>query len=886
MIGKTLSHYKVIEKIGQGGMGEVYRAEDTNLNREVAIKVLPEQFTQDPQRLARFEREAKLLASLNHPNIAAIHSFEHSDEIHFLVLELVPGETLAERVAKGPLPVEEVLEVCRQIAEGVEAAHEKGVIHRDLKPANVKVTPEGKVKILDFGLAKAFEVEPAVTDMSQSPTLTEEMTRAGVILGTAAYMSPEQAKGKPVDKRADVFAFGAVLYELLTGKRAFEGETITETIAKVLESEPNWEVLPGATPWRIGDLLRQCLQKNPQERLHDIANLRIGIKQALSEPSTIVPTEITSTTRTPLWKSTIPWSIAAVALVIAGVAVWSLRDPSPRSVTKLVIAPAPTTPLANSTGSEVAISPDGRQIIYLAESDGVRKLYRRSMDDLMAMEVPGTEGAGTNPFFSPDGESIAFVVDGKLKRVPLMGGPAITLADLPTSQSVSGDWGPEDTIVFAGMSSPGRLSLHRISGVGGEPEILAVPDFQKGEYQYRDPEILPDGSAVLFTVWSREGLYTAALSLETGEQKIIIEGGRSPRYMVTGHLVYELSGTGTLMVVLFDPDRLEVRGDPVPFLEGVRYTRVSGADFTISNEGTLAYIPGDAGSRSLVWVDHEGKSTLLMERQGSLELPRVSVDGQRMAVTSEYDIFIYNQPREVLSPLTGEWFNHAQTWSPDSSRVAFSSTKDGGEPNIFWVSPDGGEEWERLSSSPNEQYPGSFSPDGEILAFTEVNPSTGRDIWLLPMESNGSPQSFLSTAAHEWEPRFAPNGQLIAYTSDESGQNEVYVRPYPAGPGEWQISNQGGRDPLWAPDGRTLFYRNGPKMMAVAVDTEPTFRPGRPSLLFEGEYALHPPGFTNHDISPDGRQFLMIKDDRVSEQAQINVVLNWFEELKRLVPTN
>ncbi len=367
MIGKTLSHYKVIEKIGQGGMGEVYRAEDTNLSRDVAIKVLPEQFTQDPQRLARFEREAKLLASLNHPNIAAIYGFEKAEGVHFLALELVPGETLQERVAKGPVPVEEALEICRQIAEGVEAANEKGVIHRDLKPANVKVTPEGKVKILDFGLAKAFEEEIPAADISQSPTLTEEMTRAGVILGTAAYMSPEQARGKPVDKRADVFAFGAVLYELLTGKRAFEGETVTDTLAKVLEGEPNWDLLPKTTPWRIRDLLHQCFQKDPHERLHDFASLRIGIKQALSEPTTVSPTGMVSTAQPALWRRAIPWSLAVLIAVIA-VAIWILSRPTPEPLSKFVITPSTIAPLRTGLGSgnELAISPDGRRIVYLA----------------------------------------------------------------------------------------------------------------------------------------------------------------------------------------------------------------------------------------------------------------------------------------------------------------------------------------------------------------------------------------------------------------------------------------------------------------------------------------------------------------------------------------
>ena len=425
MIGKTLSHYTVIEKIGQGGMGEVYRAEDTNLSRDVAIKVLPEQFTQDPQRLARFEREAKLLASLNHPNIAAIYGFEQADDVHFLVLELVPGETLAERVARGPLPVEEALEVCRQIAEGVEAAHEKGVIHRDLKPANVKVTPEGKVKILDFGLAKAFEAESPVTDISQSPTLTEEMTRAGVILGTAAYMSPEQAKGKPVDKRADIFAFGCVLYELLTGKRAFGGETVTDTLASILARDPEWEALPEGTPWRIQDLLRRCLTKDPHDRLHEVADVRIEVKLALSEPTTVSPTGMGTTVQTPLWRKAIPWTLTLFMGVVAvSLAYWNVTEPtiSPTSgsLTKVTINLSADAPLANDTGIDLAISPDGRRIVYQAQLGSNAQLYLRQLDDVTVTPITGTEGAG-KAFFSPDGQSVAFSSGGQLKRVPIIG---------------------------------------------------------------------------------------------------------------------------------------------------------------------------------------------------------------------------------------------------------------------------------------------------------------------------------------------------------------------------------------------------------------------------------------------------------------------------------
>ncbi|MDA2934451.1 protein kinase, partial [Acidobacteria bacterium AH-259-D05] len=638
MIGKTLSHYKVLEKIGQGGMGEVYRAEDTNLSREVAIKVLPEQFTQDPQRLARFEREAKLLAQLNHPNIAAIHSFEHSDDIHFLVLELVEGETLAERVAKGPLPVEEALEVCRQIAEGVEAAHEKGVIHRDLKPANVKVTPEGKVKILDFGLAKAFEGEISPADISQSPTLTEEMTRAGVILGTAAYMSPEQARGEEVDKRTDIFAFGCVLYELLTGKRAFGGKTVTDTLAKVLEGVPDWKALPATTPWRIQDLLRRCLQKDVHDRLDGIANVRIEMKLALEEPATVSPIGVPSVAQPPLWRRAIPWSIAGLIAVIATVAIWLLTRPTPEPLTRFVITPPPTAPLMSTGGNDLAISPGGRRIVYLSVS-GRSQLHVRSLDDFSATPIAGTETARDDPFFSPDGQPVAFFTTGELKKVSLMGGTSITICEAPSSGR-SGSWA-EDTIIFSS-----RGALYRVSAAGGTPESLVAPDTEKGELFYGLPEILPGGQALLFTIWTSPGTQIALLSLETGEQKVLL-AGRQAHYAPTGHLVYALSETGTLMAAPFDLATLEVTGDSVPILEEVRQISSDAVDYGFSSNGTLIYVPAgeSEGSFSLVWVDREGAVEPLGAPLHQYRAPRLSPDGVRVAVNiseASTDIWVYD----------------------------------------------------------------------------------------------------------------------------------------------------------------------------------------------------------------------------------------------------
>jgi len=888
MIGKTLSHYKVIEKIGQGGMGEVYRAEDTNLSREVAIKVLPEQFTQDPQRLARFEREAKLLASLNHPNIAAIYGLEEADGVRFLALELVPGETLQERVAKGPLPVEEALEVCRQIAEGMEAAHEQGVIHRDLKPANVKVTPEGKVKILDFGLAKAFEAEPPLTDISQSPTLTEEMTRAGVILGTAAYMSPEQAKGKPVDKRADVFAFGAVLYELLTGKRAFEGETITETIAKVLESEPKWELLPENTPWNVRNLLRRCLTKDPHDRLDGIANVRIEIKLALEEPAAELPTGAASAAQPARQRWVMTVGLVVLALAVGGMATWFFIQPSSpeQPLNRFVTRLSPPVVLRTGLSNALAISPDGRHFVYRGVGEGGNRLYLRSLDDFVDKPIPGTESVSGTPFFSPDGKSIGFFANNKLKKMSLAGGSPITLCDA-LSGGRSGDWFA-NTIVF-GATLPSGQGLYQVSADGGEPEMLATVNLDEGEEVYGFPEFLPDGKDFLFTIGSSSGYQTALLSLETGEQKLLLENARQARYLSTGHLGYGQGATGNLMAAPFDLDVLEVTGDSVPVVQGVRQSTPGSVDYAISDNGTLVYVPSTSTgglNRTLVWVDRQGLATPLIEDRQAYGRPRLSPDGQRVAVGvqsgANQDIWIYDIGRGTRMRLTVEGNNTSPVWTPDGTRVTFSSNRDGPQ-NLYWKPADGSGQAELLlnMNSLNTLIPTSWSPDGDTLAFYDT--SGARDIWALPLEGDAS--SFVATAFNERSPMFSPDGRWLAYVSNESGRDEVYVQPYPGPGGKWPISTEGGTELRWSADGRELFYRLGDKMMVVEVQSEPAFTSGRPQLVFEGPYLTDLFATSNYDISPDGQRFLMIKEEE-GQQDQINVVLNWFEELKRLVPTN
>jgi serine/threonine-protein kinase len=887
MIGTTLSHHKVLEKIGQGGMGEVYRAEDTNLSREVAIKVLPEQFTKDPQRLARFEREAKLLASLNHPNIAAIYGLEEADGVRFLALELVEGETLAERVARGPVPVEEALGICRQIAEGVEAAHEKGVIHCDLKPANVKVTPEGKVKILDFGLAKAFEEETPVTDISQSPTLTEEMTRAGVILGTAAYMSPEQAKGKPVDKRADIFAFGAVLYELLTGKRAFGGETITETIAAVLKSDPEWGKLPSDTPWRIKELLEDCLQKDSHDRPHDISHTRIQIKKALKEPTEVLPIGVGNTAQPAGWKIGTLWLLTLAMAVIAGLALWSpWRESTPGSgtVTRFAI----DYPPKRTPGEPPIFSPDGQ---YLAFA-GYDRLYLQRMDEFDAKPVPGTEGPISweregirSPFFSPDSQSIGYMARGFLYKVRVAGGAPVRVTGVPAVFS-GASWGADGTIVI-GLPSAG---LMQVSSDGGTLEQFTSLDYENGERSHRMPHTLPDGRNILFTIGSVDGPLIGVASLETGEHRRLIEGS-SPRYLPTGHLVY--LQLDSLMAVPFDLGTLELGGTPVPVVDGVLnwvWGAVPVPYFTISNAGSLAYLSGRqvpfVRRNKLVWVDREGRSKPVTEEENEYLYPRASPDGKQLAVSLQTDegrsVWLYDLEGGRSRRLTFEGMHFVSLWTRDGQRLTFHSDHAGGQ-GIFWREVRGSSLAEELSINEYVAWPSSWSPDDAVLAYTEGNPVTNGDIWLL-LREGGDPIPFAQTAYDERHAAFSPDGRFIAYVSDESGQAEVYVQPYPGSAGKEVASTNGGIEPVWSADGQELFYRLGNELLVVDVELESELALGPPRVLFQGSFSPTRVGPPNYDVSPDGTRFIMVEEND-NLPTEVNVVLNWFEELKRLVPT-
>ena len=896
MIGQSIAHYRVTEKIGAGGMGEVYRATDTKLNREVALKVLPEQFAKDPDRMARFKREAQVLASLNHPNIAAIYGLEEDNGTHALVLELVEGPTLADRIQQGALPLDEALGIARQMADALEAAHEQGIIHRDLKPANVKVREDATVKVLDFGLAKALEDPGSEEDIANSPTLSVAATRAGVILGTAAYMSPEQAHGRKVDRRCDIWSFGVVLYEMLAGRRLFVGESISDTMAAVLRAEVDWDALPSDLPASIRRLLRRCLTRDRKQRLQAVGDARLEIEEALAGAAEETPVAATETTEP--WKRALPWGVTAVlglVALISLVAAWRAGQRAPRSLARYeVTLPADQT-LFLLDEPTLALSAEGQQMVYAAlKEDGETQLFLRVRDQLNPRPIAGTEG-GTSPFFSPDGEWLGFFADSHVKKVHLASGMVTTLA--PTPQPRGGVWLPDDTIVY----SPAYVSgLLQISANGGTPEELTVADPEKGERSHRWPTALPGGRVVLFTVGTVDSPNNydrspiAALDLVTGERKTVIEGGNMARYAASGHLVY--GRAGSLLATSFDADSLEVTGPDVPVLEAVGHDPTSGAVyFSLASDGTLVYFPtgGRAINHELVLVNRAGQEQKLAVPSQPYTYPRFSPDGTRLAVsvglgTGLDDLWIYDFRRETIARLTFDQASLRPVWSPDGKLLAYSQLGLDGFEGVSTVTVDGSGEEKRIT--PNigtPALPSSWSPDGKRIAYMRL--SLDPDIFIIAAEGGQSPEPFLANeGTEEANPMFSPDGRWIAYDSNESGRGEVYVRAYPGPGGKWQISNGGGQDPLWSPDGKALYYLNlAPtrEVYRVPVETQPTFRAGRPEKIYEGEMVRPSAWVSNWDVSPDGRKFVFV---RVSEDQPrpktVRVVLNWFEQLRRLAP--
>jgi Tol biopolymer transport system component len=888
--GTKLGSYEVVAQVGAGGMGEVYQAHDTKLGRDVAIKVLPEAFAHDAERLSRFQREAKMLASLNHPNIATIHGLEQSGGTSYLVMELVSGVTLADRVKAGPLSIEEALKIAVQIAEALEAAHEKNIIHRDLKPANVKVTPEGKVKVLDFGLAKAYEGDWTNEDIDNSPTLSAAATMQGVILGTAGYMSPEQARGKATDKRTDIWAFGCVLYELLTGKQAFHGETVTDITARILTSEPDWQALPQSTPAQIRVLLKRCLQKDKSLRLRDAGDARIEVHEALATPTAETRIGMGNPPLHVWWRVGVLGLAAAVIAAVAGFVGWKLKSPPPQPVTRTVISLPLGQQLAGlEDGPALALSPDGTYLAYVARQGSTQQLYLRALDSLESKPISGTDDA-VNPFFSPDGQWIGFFAAGKLKKTPVGGGAVLTLGDVSTPRGAS--WGSQGMIVFTPRSQ-GEAAVQQVPDSGGTPQL--VTHFEKGETSHRWPEFLPDGKAVLFaaapTALSFTNAHVAVQSLGTSERRNLTQGGTYPRYAPSGHVVYAQGGS--LMAVPFDPQRLRTTGAAGPVVEGVLQSPVTGAaQYSFSNTGSLVYVSGGVQTtqRKLVWVSRTGAEQPLAAQPHAYGFPRLAPDGRRVAVgilEQESQVWLYDLARETLTRFTFEGnYNPVPVWTPDGKRIAFESNREG-TPNVFWQLADGSGGLERLNTSEFIQAPMSFAPDGQLLAFNEITPNGLSNIWVMRL-SDHKAQPFLRTPFYLGAPQFSPEGRWLAYVSDESGRNEIYVQAYPGPGGKYQISTEGGTEPIWNSNGRELIYRSGKKMMAVEIATKPGFTAGTPRMLFEGAYEPAPVmALRNYDVSRDGQRFLMIKPVEQEQAAltQIVVVQNWFEELKRRVPT-
>jgi Tol biopolymer transport system component len=892
--GTELGTHKILALLGVGGMGEVYQAHDTKLRRDVAIKVLPESFARDPDRLARFRREAQLLASLNHPNIATIYNIEDSNGTTYLVMEFVPGENLSDRIKRdGAVPVEEALVIAKQIAEALEAAHEKSIIHRDLKPANVKLTPEGKVKVLDFGLAKAFAGDTSTEDMSNSPTLSMAATMQGVILGTAAYMSPEQAKGKVVDKRTDIFAFGAVLYELLTGKQAFHGEDVTDILGAVLRMEPDWSRLPAAVPQKIRDLLRRCLQKDRRQRFHDAGDVRIEIEDAIAAPKDAGATQAASTSTSKLWLA-VAAGLAVLLVAASGVA-WRATRPIEQALRPLVrldVDLGPDVSLGSAAGIDEIISPDGTRIVYISQ----RRLFTRRLDQPNATEFAGTQGANA-PFFSPDGEWVAFSTGGKLQKISVEGGSAIALCD--AANAPGGSWG-EDGNIIAALSQTGGLS--RIPSAGGPP--TPVTDLQNGEITHRWPQILPGDKAVLFTASLTTAAFDGAnievMSLADHRRKTLVRGGTFGRYLPSGHLVYV--NRGTLFAVPFDVDRLEVHGTPAPVLDQIGYTTVQGsAQLDFSQTGTLIYRSGGAGGGLLTvaWLDGAGKVQALLAKPGAYGNPSLSPDGQRLAMDvtdgSGTDTWAYDWQRDTMTRLTFTGTAVHPVWSPDGRYIAFRTNPGEG---LSVIRSDGSGKPQSLTQSKDAQIPWSFAPDGKRLAFSDVGSGNGQDIWTVPLESDGAglragkPEVFLQTKAVEWQPSFSPDGRWMAYASNESATSQVYVRAFPDKGGKWQISNSGGQFPMWSRSGRELFFETLDNHVVVAAYTVKgdSFVADKPRAWSEKQIGTGGPlgGVLNFALAPDGKRIAAIMPVETAEaqkaQNQVIFLENFSDELRRKVP--
>jgi serine/threonine-protein kinase len=900
--GTRIGPYEITSPLGEGGMGVVYRAHDTKLGRDVAIKALPDAFANDADRLQRFQREAQVLASLNHPNIAQIYGLEESDKTRCIVMELVEGETLQERLKRGPIPVDEALPIAKQMAEALEIAHRRGIVHRDLKPGNIMLTKDGRIKVLDFGLAKALQ-EQQPSNLSNSPTLVSAASVTGIILGTAAYMSPEQARGAETDNRSDIFSFGAVLYEMLTGKQAFQGGTVSDILASILKTEPDFSVLPKLNG-RTRDLLGRCLDKNPDRRWQAAGDLRIEIEKALASPveehfQTSTPPVAARNTKREQALAAIA-GILALALVVV---VWSpWRTVVPASLVRVKGELGADLSLAgnvNNGNSALSLSPDATTLAFVGFKDGTAQIYLRRLEQLQASPLAGTSGA-ISPFFSPDGQWLAFFADGKLKKISVTGGAAVTLADAPTPRG--GSWGDDGYIVFTTLSGPGG-SLQRVSSTGGKVEPLTK--LVAGEISHRWPQVLPGAKAVLYTSLAANGAVLDAANiivqpLPSGTPKVLIQGGYHPQYVPSGHVMY--MHEGTLFAVPFDLSRLEVTGQAVPAVEGISAQSGTGAaQFAVSQTGVFTYLAGGdlRGDSPVMWIGRDGKTAPLRSKPSNWTNPRFSPDGRMLALdilSGNVDVWIYEWARDTLTRLTFEAADDQEpVWTPDGKRIAFASSRAKGSTNVYWQRADGTGDVQRLTESPNVQLPSSFDPSGKHLAFYEITPKNSYDLMILPIEGDensgwkpGKPSVFLSTPANEVGPMFSPDGRWIAYFSNESGQLEIFVRPFPGPGGKWQISTAGGMQPAWSRTRRELFYlAPDNRIMTVSYTVEgDSFKADKPHLWSEQAISPRRASSVWFDLHPDGERIAAAVPSGQPEEKldKVTFIFNFFDELRRIAP--
>ena len=890
--GTRFGSYEISALIGVGGMGEVYRATDTKLGREVAIKTLPAEFASDKDRLARFEREAKLLAALNHAHIASVYGLDEHEGTLYLAMELVDGETLERKLASGRLPIEEALRLALQIAEALEAAHEKGVVHRDLKPANIMVSRDGQVKVLDFGLAKSFSADPSQTVVGHSPALSLAMTQHGLVLGTAGYMSPEQASGQATDQRADIWAFGVVLYEMLAGKPLYSGESVPHVLADVLKTEPDWSGLPKNLHPRLRQLLERCLEKNVRDRYHSIADVRVDVEETLSDPTGVTQTANIAAAGASSSGARVGAAVVVTGIVAAliGWAVWPAAAPRPMNRFDWAFPPNISAGFMGQVGHVFALSPDGRQFVYSTPQG----LYVRAMNELVARVIPGTERENAiAPFFSPDSQSVAYFTFGQLKRIGLRGGAPSVVAGGLAPFSTGASWGPDDTILFGQVEG-----IFRVLANGGKPELV-IPAHDEMLY---DPELLPDKDSVLFSTTPGTDFATpkarvVVQKLSTGTRTTLVDRGIDARYVPSGHLVYAVDEG--LFAIAFDASRLAVSGAPVPMVQGVLRGLSGGpvANYGISTDGTLVYVNAPRGNQfglnlTFVWVDHEGHEEPLGLEPCVCLAPTLSPDGTRVALQvvsqdrQSADIWVWSLAQRTLQHLPAESGLHeGPLWTPDSAQIVYST---GGGMTLRHA--DGTGAPERLFQG-NVPVAWSWSADGDLI-FNSDRTAANASIEVVPAGGDRKPKTLLPTDFRLLDGALSPDSHWLAYESSESGHYEIVVRPYPdVEAHQWVISSGGGEEPKWTRDGRTLFFRTAKSLMAAAVDTTTgfSFRKPEPVLDITAYTFLRGPPRT-YDVSPDGQRFLLVKSiaradaDSSAESLRAIIVQNWTEELKRLVP--